>query len=88
MNIPQYVKLARKILNEAAGSEGMQYLVEAKAGLKAFQNELLTIDEVRSINGITTARARFAYPHDYGFALNTIKENLNDIDIISLSLVY
>lgn len=88
MNIPEYIKLAKKVLNEDAGSEGMQYKLQAKSGLKALQTDLMTIDEVKSENGVTTARVSFTYPQDYGFALNTIKENLENIDIVSLSLVF
>lgn len=88
MNIPEYVKLAKRVLNEDAGSEGLVYLVEAKSGLKAIENELVKIDEVATSNGITSAKASFVYPHDYGFALQTIKELLEGIDITALKLVY
>ena len=88
MNIKEYLKLAKKVLKEDAGSEGLQYLVEAKSGLTKLENEVLTIDEVKEANGLTSARVTFAYPHDYGFALNAIKENLENIEITSLSLVY
>lgn len=88
MNVPEYIKLAKKVLNEDAGSEGMQYIVEAKSGLAALENETLIIDEVKQENGLTSARVRFTFPHDYGFALNKIKENLENIDITSLKLVY
>ena len=88
MNVPEYIKLAKSILNEDAGSEGLEYIVEAKAGLKAIENEAIKIDEVKSENGISSARVSFAYPHDYGFALNAIKENLEGIDIIALKLVH
>ena len=88
MNVPEYIKLAKKILNEDAGSEGMVYEVEAKSGLKAVENEVVTINEVKSQNGVTVAKAHFAYPHDYGFALNAIKQLLEGIDIIALKLVY
>lgn len=88
MNVPEYIKLAKQVLKEDAGSEGMQYIVEAKSGLKALENENLIIDEVKQENGITAARVRFSYPRDYGFALNTIKENLDGIEITALKLVY
>lgn len=88
MNVPEYIKLAKRILNEDAGSEGMVYEVEAKSGLKAIENEIVAIDEVKSQNGITVARAQFAYPHDYGFALNAIKQLLEGIEITALKLVY
>ena len=88
MNIQEYLKLAKRVLKEDAGSEGMQYMVEAKSGLTKLENDLLTIDEVKTVNGVTSARVTFAYPHDYGFALNAIKENLKNVEITSLSLVY
>ena len=88
MNVPEFIKLAKQILNEDAGSEGMVYKVCAKSGLSALENEVLKIDEVKSENGATVAKVTFSYPHDYGFALNAIKENLENIDVISLSLVY
>ena len=52
------------------------------------ENELVKIDEVKTENGITSAKASFVYPHDYGFALQVIKELLENIDITALSLVY
>ena len=88
MNVPEYIKLAKQVLKEVAGSEGMNYIVEAKSGLKAIDNELLKIEEVKSENGISSANVTFAYPHDYGFALQTIKEQLEGIEIVALKLVY
>lgn len=88
MNIQEYIKYATKVLNEDAGSEGMQYKVVARKGLKSFENEVLTIDEVKQENGETSARVTFSFPHDYGYALSVITENLQDIEIVSLSLTY
>jgi inorganic pyrophosphatase len=88
MNIPDYIKLVKKILNEDAGSEGLVYIVEAKSGLNAVENELLKIEEVKAENGIKSGKVTFAYPHDYGFALSTIQETLNGIDVVALKLVY
>lgn len=88
MNIPEYIQLAKKVLNEDAGSEGMVYLVEAKSGLKAVENDIVKVTDVKTDNGVTSAKANFAFPQDYGFALNTIKELLEGIDIIALKLVY
>lgn len=88
MNVPEYIKLAKKILNEDAGSEGMVYQVEAKSGLKAIEDKLVKIDEVKTENGVTVAKATFTYPQDYGFALQTIKNLLEGIDIVALKLVY
>ena len=88
MNVPEYIKLAKAILKEDAGSEGMVYEIAAKSGLKAIEHDLFKIEEIKTENGISKAKATFVYPQDYGFALNTIKEALEDIQIISLSLVY
>ena len=88
MNIKEYIKYAKKVLKEDAGSEGMEYKIKAKSGLKAYKDDIMTIDEVVSENGETVARAKFTYPLDYGFALSTITEALEGIEITSLSLVY
>ena len=88
MNVPEYLKLAKKVLNEDAGSEGLVYQVSARSGLKAIDNDMLKINEIKSEDGISTAVVEFAYPQDYGFALSTIKENLEGIEIVSLSLIY
>lgn len=88
MNVPEYIKLAKAILKEDAGSEGMVYEIAAKSGLKTIEHDLFKIEEIKTENGISKAKATFVYPQDYGFALNTIKEALEDIQIISLSLVY
>ena len=88
MNIPEYIAKAKKVLKEDAGSEGMQYIVEAKSGLKALDNEVLKIEEVKSENGVTTGKVIFTYPHDYGFALSTLKEHLEGLDLVALKLVY
>ena len=88
MNIPEYVKLAKKILNEDAGSEGMVYQIKAKSGLKTVDTDILKINDVKNEGDIFVGTATFTYPHDYGFALNTINENLPDIEIVALNLVY
>lgn len=88
MNIPEYVKLAKKVLNEDAGSEGMMYQVKAKSGLKSVDTGVIKIADVKTEEGVSVGNASFAYPHDYGFALNAIKEALPDIEIIALNLVY
>lgn len=88
MDIKQFIKYARKVLNEDAGSEGMQYKITAKSGLKSYKDDVLSIEDLVTEDGITSATISFTYPHDYGFAINTIKEVLQDIEIVSLSLVY
>ena len=88
MNIPEFVKLAKKVLNEDAGSEGMEYQIEAKSGLKEIENEQVKIVDVITKDGVTSARLLFSYPQDYGFAVNTIKNLLPELELIALKLVY
>ena len=88
MNIVEFNKAAKAILNEDAGSEGMSYVIEAKSGLKAVDTGVLKIDEVKSENGVSTANVSFVYAHDYGSAVQAIKEELKDIEITALKLVY
>ena len=88
MNIPEFVKLAKKVLNEHAGSEGMEYQLEAKSGLKTIETDQVKIVELNTKNGVTTAKVLFSYPQDYGFAVNTIKNVLPEIEIVTLKLVY
>lgn len=88
MNIVEFIKAAKATLNEDAGSEGMTYVVEAKSGLKAMETEIFKIDEVKSENGISSAKVTFVYPHDYGSALEAIKNALENIEITALKLVF
>lgn len=87
MNIQNYIKRAKRVFNEHAGSEGMKYKVFAKSGLKAVKNEKYEISEVNSANGGQEAIVEFVYPHDWGFAVNTLTEELG-IDITGLQLIY
>ena len=87
MNIPQYLKRAKMILDEHAGSEGMKYKVFAKSGLKAVKNENYEISEVGTENGSATAIVEFTYPRDWGFAINTLKEDLG-VEILGMQLIY
>ena len=88
MNIKQYIEYAKRVLNEDAGSEGLEYRLVAKSGLKSYKDEIMTIDDIKTEDGQTVGRVMFTYSHDYGFALNLIKDALKDIEIVSLSLVY
>lgn len=87
MNISQYIKRAKMVLKEHAGSEGLKYIVFAKSGLKAVKNEKYEISEVASENGGQKATVDFVYPHDWGFAINTLKEELG-VEITGLQLIY
>jgi hypothetical protein len=91
MSVREFRIMAKKLLesmNEDAGSEGMKYIVEAKSGLKAVVTKVMEIDEVKSANGITSATVTFTYPHDYGTALEAIKNEMKDINITALKLVF
>jgi hypothetical protein len=88
MNIKEYIQLAKKVLNEDAGSEGMMYQIAAKSGLKALETDIVKVYDLKSENGVTTANVSFAYPHDYGFALDTLKNLFENLDLVSLSLIY
>ena len=88
MNIKDYIAYAKKVLNEDAGSEGMMYTVKALSGLKNYEDGTVTIDDVKAVNGEQSARVRFSFPHDWGYASKVVKQVLGDIDIISLELVY
>lgn len=88
MNIQEYINYAKRVLNEDAGSEGMVYQVKAKSGLNEIANDVLVIEKIETENGEMTAEVKFAYPHDYGFAVSAIKNALTDIEIISVTLVY
>ena len=88
INIQDFLKEARRVLNEDAGSEGLTYTVKASAGLKALDNDELVIEDVHQEDGETVATVKFRYPHDYGFALMTLKQQLEDLNITSLALVY
>lgn len=88
MNVQEFIKYAKRVLNEDAGSEGMAYKISAKSGLKAYSDDKMTINEVKTVNDGTEASVQFTYPHDYGFALQSIKDALGDIQITSLTLLY
>lgn len=83
MNMPEFLEQARAILgtsmNEDAGSEGTAYLLAYKGTLK---EEGLKIENKED----GKAKIVFDFPHDYGFAMETLK-NLG-AEIISLELLY
>lgn len=79
MNLNEFLEKAHKILNEDAGSEGFAYRLKYKGTLK---EEGFKVDER---NGDTVV-IRFTYPHDYGFALQTLKDL--GIEVIGLELLF
>ena len=88
MKLSDFIARGKKILNEEAGSEGLVYTLATSQVISEMETELLKISDIETVNGDTVARVEFTYPRDYGFALNTLKVVLGDIDIISLQLVY
>lgn len=88
MNIEDFIGKAKRILKEDAGSEGMVYKLTTKNSVTAIKNDILTIDDVHKDNGNTVCRITFTYPRDYGFAMNTLKAHLGDIDVARLELLY
>lgn len=69
MHLKEYIARAKAILNinEDAGSEGLCYLLKYTGTLK---EEGLKIEETTEEG----TKIRFDYPHDYGFALQTLKD--------------
>ena len=83
MNMPEFLEQARAILgtsmNEDAGSEGSAFLLAYEGTLK---------EEGFKVENKEDGKAKivFDFPHDYGFAMDTLK-NMG-VKIISLELLY
>lgn len=79
MNLNEFLEKAQKILNEDAGSEGLAYRLKYTGALKeeGFKVEKKEDDAVI---------IRFDVPHDYGFALNTLKDL--GIEVVGLELLF
>lgn len=88
MRLDEFIAKAKNILgrslNEHSGSEGLAYILETTKPLAIVDNHILAIEK-RDDNKYTV---NFKYPHDCGFALNTIKAVFGDIEIVSLQLLY
>jgi hypothetical protein len=70
MDLKEYIAKAKAVLNpikEDAGSEGFCYLLKYSGSLK---EEGFKVEE-KTEEG---TKIRFDYPHDYGFALQTLKD--------------
>lgn len=80
MNLKEYIEKARAVLNinEDAGSEGSCYLLKYKGTLK---EEGFKAEKTEEGTKIT-----FDYPHDYGFALQTLKDL--GIEVEELKLLF
>ena len=81
MDLKEYIAKAKSILNmnEDAESEGFCYLLKYSGTLK---EEGFKVEE-KTEEG---TKIRFDYPHDYGFALETLK-NLG-IEVEELKLLF
>lgn len=83
MNLEEYLKKAKRILKEDAGSEGLCYRVyytgELKEGDFTIEDTKTTVDNKISI-------IKFNYPKDYGFALQYLKDLGNEL--IKLELLF
>lgn len=83
MDLKEYIKKAKKILKEDAGSEGLCYKVYYTGNLEA---EDLIVETTKIEDGIKCSVIKFNYPKDYGFALNYLKDI--NIDVIKLELLF
>lgn len=88
MNIADFIERAKRILNETDGSEGFVYILRTANNISALDNDILKISEITHEDGETKARVEFKVNRDYGYALNSLKAVLGDIEIKSLELVY
>lgn len=88
MNISQFITNARKVLNEDAGSEGFLYKITSKNAIKEVKTEEYEITESKKDGDVYTAQVAFTYPHDYGFAIQTLKEAVEGLDIQGMQLIY
>lgn len=88
MNIADFIARAKRILNEGAGSEGFVYILRCGKRLSAVDNDILKVTDITTEDGTTKARIEFKVNRDYGYALNSLKAVLGDIDVKSLELVY
>lgn len=89
MNVADFIKMAKRILNEGeGGTSGFVYIFKTTGNISALDNDVLKISEIEKEDGVTKARVEFKINRDYGFALNSLKAVLGDVDIKSLELVY
>ena len=88
MNIADFIERAKRILNEGEGASGFVYILTTANNISALDNDILKISEITHEDGNTKARVEFKVNRDYGFALNSLKAVLGDVDIKSLELIY
>jgi hypothetical protein len=91
MNLNEFIKVAKPIvarLDEHAGSEGLEYVVYAKSGLKNLKVSEFEISETKSADGKQMGKLVFDFPHDAGFAESVVNENLPGIQDLTLELIF
>ena len=88
MNVVDFIERAKRIINEAEGASGFVYILRTANNISALDNDILKISEITHEDGVCKARVEFKVNRDYGYALNSLKAVLGDIDIKSLELVY
>ena len=79
INFSEFCEKARVLLKEDAGSEGLSYIVKYTGTLP---EEGFKVED--KSNG--QAKITFDYPHDYGFALQTLKDL--GVNVIGLELLF
>jgi len=88
MKLADLIAKGKRILHEHAGSEGFVYILKTSNRLSQIDNNILKLTDIENENGVYTARLEFKVNRDYGFALNSLKAVLGDINVKSLELVY
>ena len=79
MSYLEFLKQAKQVFREDAGSEGLAYIVKYKGELK---EEGFKVEDKKD----GEAKIVFEYPRDFGFALETLKAL--GVDVIELKLLY
>lgn len=88
MNIQELIELGKPVLakiNEDAGSEGLKYKAYFSGPVSVTENEEFRIMNTGKQDSYTIAEVEFAYPHDCGLAMTTLKrlyENVEKLELI------
>ena len=72
-------------INEDAGSEGLKYKAYFSGPVSVTENEEFKIMNTGKQDSYTIAEVEFAYPHDCGLAMTTLKrlyENVEKLELI------
>lgn len=87
MKLADLIGKGKRIL-EHAGSEGFVYILRTTSSIPKLDNAILKITDIEHKDGVTIARLEFKVNRDYGYALNSLKAVLGNIEVKSLELVY